>query len=73
MFELQLVMTGAAEAAGALLCDGDGGVVSVGIYADDCGLNSHERYRSTSVLDVFDRGAGSGKRSRPLTSETAVL
>jgi hypothetical protein len=41
MFELQLVMTGAAEAAGALLCDG--GVVSVGIYADDCGLNSHER------------------------------
>jgi len=40
MFELQLVRTGAAEAAGALLCDG---VVSVGIYADDCGLNSHER------------------------------
>ena len=29
MFELQLVMTGAAEAAG-VLCDGDGGVVSVG-------------------------------------------
>jgi hypothetical protein len=35
MFEIQIVMTGAAEAAGALLCDGDGGVVSVGIYADD--------------------------------------
>jgi len=64
MFELQLVMTGAAEAAGALLCDG---VVSVGIYADDCGLNSHERvpfYFSTWC--VRQRG---GKRQAESSSD----